>query len=1052
MQNPSTFQVYNASAGSGKTFTLVKEYLKILLQTSDAKRFQQILAVTFTNKAAAEMKERVINNLRTFSKKNILHKKTEMFQQIIEELSIDDTVLQQRAAKVLQNILHNYSAFNITTIDSFTHRLIRSFAFDLGLSFNFDVEMDAKSLLNEAVEALIAKIGEDKDLTNVLIDFSLQKANEDKSWDVTRELNEIALLLLNENDNAKIKKLQERPIQDFINLKTKLHKKQKSIEEQFAEIGTEGLAIINSENINYTSFSYKGELPNHFKKLKKGLLSDLKFDGRINKNFEENHHFQAAKASVDEKASIDNIIESLRELYLKSKILYEKQFEEYTLNKLFLSSLIPLAVLSKINKSLEELKEDKNIQLNAEFNQLISKNLQEQPAPFIYERIGEKFKHYFIDEMQDTSLLQWQNMIPLIANALSQESTSLMLVGDTKQSIYRWRGSEPEQFLKLTDKENSKEANPFFIPKQLRALDTNYRSYSEIIDFNNGFFQHLAQFFNKPEYKYLYVNENKQKPNEKKGGYVQLSFIDKDLKKAEEKNQAYANRTLEIIKSVKKDFNLNEICVLTRTRKQGVIIADYLTENGVDIISSETLLLQNSEKVLFLIDLLNYLQNNANNEAKLKVLYFLHEDLKIAEDKHTFFLSFLDTDIDEFFEELKKYGIDFNPVEFVKLSLYESIEYSIRSFQFNKTSDAYVQFFLDEAFQFSIKKSTDISSFLEFWSAKKDSLSIVVPKQKNAVQIMTIHKAKGLEFPVVIFPFDLDIYREQNPKVWYPITNPKDFNEFDSLLVNYNKSLELSGITGKEIYQAHHNELELDNFNLLYVALTRTVEQLYIIGEIKKINDSIRTSSQFFIHFLKSIGIWNENQFEYSFGSQKRISTKTEVDKNSYEFNTLISTSWQSHTIAIVANSSLVWDTENAISYGNLIHEILAHIKTVDDVEQTIQEYINNGDIMIDEVKKVKELIIKIVTHPHLKNYYQQNNIVYNEREIVTATNQIIIPDRLVINANNEAVIIDYKTGKPNKKYHNQLNNYALSIEQLGYKVIKKLLIYIGKQIVLEEV
>ena len=1052
MQNQATFDVYNASAGSGKTFTLVKEYLKILLRTSDANQFKHILAVTFTNKAAAEMKQRVIDNLRAFSKETILQNKTAMFRQLEEELSITDTILQQRAVNVLQNMLDNYAAFNITTIDSFTHRLIRSFAFDLGLSLNFDVEMDAKSLLNEAVEALIDQLGEDTALTNILIDFSLQKTNEDKSWDIARELKEIALLLLNENDKAHVQKIQEKPIRDFIDLKKKLLKKQLEIERKFAEIGKEGLATINAENIDHKSFSYGGEFPNHFKKLEKGLIHDLKFEGRINKNVEENHHFVAGKASAREKESIETILEALKTLYFKSKELYEAVYEEYTLNKLFLSSLIPLAVLSNINKTLDALKEEKNIRLNAEFNQIISKNLQEQPAAFIYERIGEKFRHYFIDEMQDTSLLQWQNMIPLITNALSQEGTSLLLVGDTKQSIYRWRGSEPTQFLALTSKEDLPANNPFFIPKRIQALDTNYRSYSEIIDFNNHFFQHLAPFFNKPAYTDIYVNENKQKTTSKKGGYVQVSFIEQGIKKAEEKTTAYAEKVLQIITKISNDFNKNEICILTRTRKQGVAIADFLTANGIDIISSETLLLQNSDKVLFIIDVLAYLQSEADKEAALNLIDFLYNALQLTIDKHTFFEHLLHLDTKVFFKELKKYGFHFEAASCMQLSLYESVEYCIRNFYLNTSSDAYIQFFLDEVLRFSLKKSTDVAAFLEFWNDKKEALSIVVPEEKNAVRIMTIHKAKGLEFPVVIYPFELDIYRELNPKIWYPIPNPEDFNGFDSLLISYTKSLETSGKKGKQLYQKHRDELELDNFNLLYVALTRAVEQLYIIGETKKISDTLRTSSQFFINYLQTVGQWQEQCYEYSFGNQKRISKKPISTKKNYEFDKLISTSWQSHAITIVANSSLLWDTDGAVSYGNLIHELLAHINIEDDIEQTIETYVTTGIITTNQANELQKILMAVVTHPELKTYYQQNNIIYNEREIVTAEKEVIIPDRFVINNKNEVVIIDYKTGKSDKKYHHQLTNYATVIEQLGYKVIKKLLVYIGETIRIEEV
>ena len=1048
MQDTATFQVYNASAGSGKTFTLVKEYLKILLRTSDPKKFQQILAVTFTNKAAAEMKERVIRNLRAFTKEDILVHKTEMFEQLEEELLIKDTVLNRRAGKVLENILENYSAFNITTIDSFTHRLIRSFAFDLGLSLNFDVEMDAKSLLSEAVDALISKIGEDKKLTSILIDFSLGKANEDKSWDITRELNEIAQILLNENDNAHIQKIQEKPIQDFIDLKTKLFKKQKNIEQNFIKIGKEGLELIDGFDIDHKDFYYS-QFPKHFLNLCNNPDNvSLDPSKGLSKSIQNNLFYTKNKAD-EVKTAIDSIINPLLDLYHTSEGLYQ----EYSLNKLFLSSLIPLAVLSKINKTLDELKDEKNIRLNAEFNQIISKNLQEQPASFIYERLGEKFKHYFIDEMQDTSILQWQNLIPLIANALSQEGTSLLLVGDIKQSIYRWRGSEPEQFLKLSNNENSKVNNPFYIPKQIKQLDINYRSYSQIIDFNNGFFQHISQFFNKPAYAQIYVNENQQKQNTKQGGYVQVSFIDEGLK-AEEKELEYAIKVLKIINDLEGEFNKNEICVLTRTRKHGVSIADFLTDNGIDIISSETLLLKNSDKVVFIINLLIYLENNADKEAHLDVLYFIYEYFYYKEDKHTFFKGFLDSEIGTFFNRLKSNRINFEFDVYADLSLYESVEYIIRSFDLNTNSDAYLQFFLDEVLRFSQKKTTDTAAFLEFWSEKKDSLSIFVPEEKDAVRIMTIHKSKGLEFPIVIYPYELDIYKELNSKVWYETPNSEELKGFDSLLINYNKSLEFTGVIGEELYQAHRNELELDNFNLLYVALTRAVEQLYVILETKKTNENLRTSSQFFIHYLQSIDHCNENQADYCFGDPKRLSEKPFSSKNNIELDELISTPWHTHNITIVANSSLLWDDEiqDSITYGNLIHELLANIKTRDDIDETVETYIIRGIIANTQARDIKKMLTKVIKHPELENYYQQNITVFNEREILSTNGEIIIPDRMIINENNEAIIIDYKTGKPDKKYHDQLNNYGSIIEQLGYKVIKKLLVYLGENIVIDKV
>ena len=1049
----STFQVYNASAGSGKTFTLVKSYLKILLRTEDAYRFQNILAVTFTNKAASEMKSRVIESLREFSDPNILKNKTDLFKAIeadflLEGIVVNDVIIHQRSKRIVNTILQNYSAFNITTIDSFTHRLIRSFAYDLGLSLNFDVEMDANSLLDEAVDQLISQIGEDTELTNILIDFSLQKTDDDKSWDISRELKEIAKILLSENDKIQLEKIQEKPIKDFIDLKNKLLIEQKNLDKLFTLIGEEGLKIIDNLGLNFNDF-FRSMLPNHFKNIAYNLDNAKFFSTNTLREKVINQEFYAKSKSPEVKAAIDGIATELSSLYFES----EKLYQQYTLNGLFLSNLIPLAVLSRINKTLNEIKEEKNIRLNAEFNQLISKNLQDQPAPYIYERIGEKFKYYFIDEMQDTSILQWQNIIPLIQNALSQEYTGLLLVGDTKQSIYRWRGSEPEQFLKLTQEGNSKAHNPFHIKKELLSLETNYRSYTEVINFNNSFFQYISNHFNATDYADIYFKENHQKQTDKTGGYVELSFVEKGLV-AEEKDLAYAEKVLQIIQNCVDDFQLNEICILTRTRKHGVSLANFLTENNIDIISSETLLLKNSEKVNYLIDVLAYLQNNNDKESKFKLLYFLYDHLKIASDKHLFFKELINLSVEGLFKILNDFQMNFNPLEIAQLPLYESVEYILRSVNFNEVSDAYLQFFLDEVLKFSLKKSTDIRAFLKFWNDKKDKLSIVVPEEKNAVQIMTIHKSKGLEFPVVIFPYDLDVYRDMGSKGWYPIENLSDFNNFETLLVNYNKSLEQIGDLGQQMYQSYRNEKELDNINLLYVTFTRAIEQLYILAEHKNIKDSPVTSSQFLIDFLDKRGEWNDSKTEYSFGNIERVSEKPEIKNDTIQFNQLMSTSWQSHNIAIVANSSLLWDSERgeSIKYGNLIHELMAQIKTADDIDEAIEKYLNLGNIIASEKELITNLIYQIVTHPRLENYYQQNNKVYNEREIFTEFGEIIIPDRFVIDEQNNATIIDYKTGKPEKKYHYQLNNYADVVTQLGYKVDKKILVYIENAIAVEEV
>ncbi|SOU87524.1 UvrD-helicase domain-containing protein [Tenacibaculum dicentrarchi] len=1042
MQNLSNFQVYNASAGSGKTFTLVKEYLKVLLNSNDVFRFQKILAITFTNKAAGEMKERVLENLEEFSQ----GKENDLFQIIIKEISIDKEKIKERSKKILDAILQNYSAFSITTIDSFTHRVIKSFAYDLGLPLNFEVEMDAISLLNEAVDVLISKIGTDTDLTKLLIDFSLEKTDDDTSWDISVELNEFSRILLNEDDNKHFRELADKKLSDFTNLKSKLSKAQYQIKLRFSEIGKQGLRIIEGTQLDAKDF-YRSMLPNHFLALSENFTKAKFFEeSKLRERIEENN-FYAKSKSNDIKSAIEGILPELLTLYMES----EKLYQQFLMNRLALKSVIPLAVLNYINVELTNIKEENNIRLNAEFNQLISDNIKDQPAPFIYERIGERFMHYFIDEMQDTSVLQWGNIIPLIDNSLAQEDSNLLLVGDGKQAIYRWRGGKAEQFISL----GSSTDNPFHIEKEIKTLETNFRSYTEVIDFNNQFFNHTANFFENQNYKKLFIEGNNQLTTAKKGGLVSLSFLDKEEDKEDEQLK-YPKKILETIEKASKSFSLNEICVLVRKKKDGIEVANYLSENGINIISSETLLLDNSASVKFIVYVLQIIQHPNDKEALLEVLYFLHYHLKLEIAKNLFISEMIQKSIDIVFEELKIYEVFFELSNFHQLPFYEKVEEIIRCFKLIDSSDAYVQFFLDIILE-QQRKGTSIQEFLEFWEEKKANLSIVAPESGNAVQIMTIHKSKGLEFPVVIFPYDLEIYRQIKPKIWFDDL-PTYFEGFNELLVPYTKELKLINETGLEIHNQQRSALELDNFNLLYVALTRAVEQLHIITEYridtKAKKENTNYYSGIFINYLKEKNYWNDGQLDYSFGESKSASVQKEIFSLAEVQEEFISTPWQSHNIHMLASASKLWNTEQgkAIEFGNLIHEMMSKIMTQQDISRVIHQYEQQGVIDRKQSVAIENDINKIVTHPELQEYYAKNAVVYNEREIVDVDNQILIPDRLVLSDNNEVTILDYKTGKPSKSYHQQLLKYERVLKSINYKVSKKLLIYINEEILVEEV
>ncbi|SFI57413.1 UvrD-helicase domain-containing protein [Olleya namhaensis] len=1042
MSKTTPFKVYDASAGSGKTFALVKEYLKLLFTATYNDGFKQILAITFTNKAVGEMKTRILDTLKQFSDPEISADTNGMFKAITEELALQPKDVHQKAIVLLNTIMHNYAAFDISTIDGFNHKLIRTFAHDLKIPINFEVELDTPSLLSQAVDSLIAKAGTDKKLTKVLIDFALEKADDDKSWDVSRDFNTIAKLLINDNDLPHLESIKHKTLEDFSGLKSQLIKQIANQEVLIAELANNLLSVFEANGLDQKSFS-RGTLFNHFVK-----ISNLEFykiyDNQLANNIAEGKLYTKTLDSAKAQA-IDQLLPQIETVYhkIKTTVLDVKFLRAVYKN------VTPLSVLNAINKELTLIKEDENKLLISEFNTLISKEIKNQPTPFIYERLGEKFRHYFIDEFQDTSQMQWENLIPLIENTLTGqnlkgEQGTAMLVGDAKQAIYRWRGGKAEQFIGLT-----KEDNPFPVEKEVVRLEYNYRSYKNVIEFNNQFFDYLSQTsFSSPDYSDLY-NKAKQKPVIKHEGYVNLNFL--DIQSEDDINQLYPETVFETInKCLENNYNLKDICILVRKKKEGVAIAEYLSDKGVRITSSETMLINNSEDVRLVVNIFRLLVNPNNLEVKIKVLDYI-ASLNAIEDKHQFFKTHLNLPLQAFFESFKLFDIDCDPTQLVQLSLYDLAESIVRGFNLTKKSNAYIQYFLDIILEFSQKKISDIPGFLDYYDTKKDSLNIVSPSNQNAIQIMTIHKSKGLEFPVVIFPYaQLEIYREMEPKEWFPL-DQSQFNGFSKTLINFNKDFEDFGDIGESIYLKHRSEQELDNMNLLYVALTRPIEQLYIISKKEnqtKTGVKFDSYSGLLMNYLMQQGLWNDSQLEYSFGQQNREVVPEEKPETTQETEQFISVAKQDHDIKIITKSGYLWDTEqqNAIEKGNLIHDIMAEINTEKEVPAVIKDYINSGIINKEQALLLKDTINTIINHPELKDYYSTEYTIYNERDIISKSGTIIRPDRLAIK-DNTATIIDYKTGLPDPKYQQQLETYSDILKEMNFTVDKKILIYVNDAI-----
>jgi ATP-dependent exoDNAse (exonuclease V) beta subunit len=434
-----SFSIYDASAGSGKTYALVKEYLKIILTSPKNDAYRNILAITFTNKAVHEMKSRILGSLSAFATENPSPK----YQDLMQDLSVDTSLsiiqIKTKSQQIIKHIIHNYAAFDISTIDKFTHKVIRAFAHDLNLPMTFEVSLDTENLLIEAVDAIIAQAGEDEILTNLLVDFTMEKTDDDKSWDISREILETGKLVLNENNRNEITHFQDKSITEFLEIKKKLADVCAELEKETIVLGNEAAALIEQNGIDVKSFS-RGTFPNHITSIQEGRFNPK------NKIFKEVDDIAINKTAQD-RIAIEAIIPDFLAVLSKAYALFEKIY----FYKAFLKNITPLSLLNTVSNELAKIQQEQNILSITEFNALIHREIQNQPAPFIYERLGERYRHFFIDEFQDTSEMQWQNLIPLIDNALSGQDEygdkgTLMIVGDPKQSIYRWRGGKAEQF------------------------------------------------------------------------------------------------------------------------------------------------------------------------------------------------------------------------------------------------------------------------------------------------------------------------------------------------------------------------------------------------------------------------------------------------------------------------------------------------------------------------------------------------------------------------------------------------------------------------------
>ncbi len=622
-------------AGSGKTYTLVREFIRLSLGIKQGvfnwqDKYKHVLALTFTNKAANEMKSRIITTLEQIAAEH--EKAKPLIQELSLELKVEQAVIIDRAEKILRTILHNYADLSVSTIDSFVHRVIRAFTYDLHLPMSFEVEMDKNKLLTETVEILMDRLDEEDDaVTSAIVEYAESNIEEGKSWNLEHSLIALGQELFVEDAFKHLEKLGSFDFKESKKLRDSIYQFKNGLEQKLFNEGKAAAKLMADRGLEAGSFFQSGRgLYGFFEKYAEGEFpADALGNSYVRKTIEEDK-WTSGKVSGAHEAAINSIKGDLIDHYNNIVKLLEGQGQDYYLAKLLLRNFYAFILLAEIQKLMEEHKKNQNILHISEFQRMVNAIVKQQDAPVIYERIGDWYDNILIDEHQDTSVLQWQNLLPLVENSQFKDGDSLV-VGDGKQAIYRFRNGKVEQFAMLpqvygSDEDDRLKEREIAIGNygtETRHLLSNYRSRKEIVDFNNLLYGVIADF---PELvnKDIYAQQAQQQGRKADGGFISIEFLKAvpsqtepmspsgggvgggepraDATTGKENgNSLDANRckrTEAIIKeSIQRGYSYNDIAILTRSNYNASIIAAYLVERGIQVVSSESLLINNSPKV-----------------------------------------------------------------------------------------------------------------------------------------------------------------------------------------------------------------------------------------------------------------------------------------------------------------------------------------------------------------------------------------------------------------------------------------------------------------------
>ena len=1040
--------IYKASAGAGKTFTLVKEYLKLALSSTNADYFKSILAITFTNKAATEMKYRVFEHLNEIAVNGV---SSQMANLLLQELSITPEELTKRAENSLKSMLYNYSEIAISTIDSFVIKILRSFTKELDLPSKFEIEIEQDEVLDLALEQLIDKSLSDKKIRQALLDYIKFRIDDGKKWDFFDDLKQFSRELFSDKSRPFLKNLAELKTADFFKVSSQIN----------AQIQADETVIRNSNKKLIEEIRIAGFEADDFAGGSRSFVQKFfKFsnDGDYNKLILSDKQNETVEGDVwFAKAKDELITKSLAHLGIWRKLIFEivERNKSRKGLKAIASGIFSLMLLNEISQLVNEIKKEENSILISDNHKLINDVVQNNPIPFIYERIGERYHHLMIDEFQDTSVTQFQNTIPLIENNLAYHKFNL-IVGDTKQSIYRFNNGVFEQLALLPENIYRKERlldgdyreSMFKTNGESIYLNYNYRSLNEIIHFNNTIFSFLVPYLSQnANLLGAYDSFVQEFGKNKNGGLVELCPLDK-----ENYRELCLDKLITQIKECLYDgFQLSEIAVLVRGKSDGSKVAIALSQYPeLPYISNDSLRLEIHQDIQLLVNMMIQFRDRDDLNSGISILsYLISKNDKIefhAQLKKHGYSSAGTKKLDRFDLEgcLNDFQMHFE-WSHGQLSLIETAYEICALFQI-QLNNSFVQQFLDEVQGYGVKNGRNISGFLNYWDDVLYKKGINIPESKNAIRIITIHKSKGLEYPVVFMPFNNYNKGAKGDKLW--VKNTEGKIELPCFLISENS--ELADTIFADSYSTEQNYKLIDNLNLFYVALTRAKERLYLyFPEIKnpKLNRSNIKNPELWLNlFLKE-----QNDSSYRLGERTRKQDKS-PDENGVQKEYFFSSKEWKKKLAVDKKSYDNYYHYSGIQdkklEGIIVHKIFESSEDLDDCLNEIHklEVLNK----IDEAQKIMltEKFKSIYSNSEIASVLLRQGTVENEISIVDSKGNIYRPDRLII-AQDQLDIIDFKTGEMKDNHREQIDQYAEIMQEIGFTNIKKSLIYFNDEILI---